>query len=96
MRMEVNDEELKKLEKLEKQEGNRNWMTINLKENERLDELRNGYQIIQNPEKFCFGMDAVLIRLWKKQRKGIRRWISVPVRGDYSYLDGGKKRKQHT
>lgn len=37
-------------------------MTINLKENERLDELqRNGYQIIQNPEKFCFGMDAVLL-----------------------------------
>lgn len=37
-------------------------MTINLKENERLDELqRNGYQIIQNPDKFCFGMDAVLL-----------------------------------
>lgn len=29
---------------------------------ERLDDLqRNGYQIIQNPEKFCFGMDAVLL-----------------------------------
>lgn len=37
-------------------------MTIKLKENERLDDLqRNGYQIIQNPEKFCFGMDAVLL-----------------------------------
>ena len=37
-------------------------MKINLKENERLDDLqRNGYQIIQNPEKFCFGMDAVLL-----------------------------------
>ena len=37
-------------------------MTIKLKENERLDELqRNGYRIIQNPEKFCFGMDAVLL-----------------------------------
>lgn len=36
--------------------------TISLKENERLDELqRNGYQIIQNPDKFCFGMDAVLL-----------------------------------
>ncbi len=33
-----------------------------LKENERLDELhRNGYWIIQDPEKFCFGMDAVLL-----------------------------------
>jgi len=37
-------------------------MTIKLKDNERLDDLqRNGYQIIQNPEKFCFGMDAVLL-----------------------------------
>ncbi len=33
-----------------------------LKEGERLDDLqRNGYKIIQNPEKFCFGMDAVLL-----------------------------------
>lgn len=37
-------------------------MENNLKPNERLDELhRNGYFIIQNPEKFCFGMDAVLL-----------------------------------
>lgn len=29
---------------------------------ERLDDLqRNGYKIIQNPDKFCFGMDAVLL-----------------------------------
>lgn len=38
------------------------WTAVSLKENERLDELqRNGYRIIQNPEKFCFGMDAVLL-----------------------------------
>ena len=31
-------------------------------ENERLDELhRNGYYIIQDPGRFCFGMDAVLL-----------------------------------
>ncbi|MCR5753261.1 MAG: tRNA1(Val) (adenine(37)-N6)-methyltransferase [Acetatifactor sp.] len=37
-------------------------MTVSLKSNERLDDLqRNGYRIIQNPEKFCFGMDAVLL-----------------------------------
>ncbi len=37
-------------------------MTINLKENERIDDLqRNGYQIIQDPNRFCFGMDAVLL-----------------------------------
>lgn len=37
-------------------------MTITLKEGERLDDLqRNGYQIIQDPKRFCFGMDAVLL-----------------------------------
>jgi tRNA1(Val) A37 N6-methylase TrmN6 len=42
-------------------------MTIKLNENERLDELhRNGYHIIQNPEKFCFGMDAVLLSGYTK------------------------------
>lgn len=40
----------------------REEMTIKLNQNERLDELqRNGYHIIQNPGKFCFGMDAVLL-----------------------------------
>lgn len=35
---------------------------VALRENERIDELqRNGYKIIQNAEKFCFGMDAVLL-----------------------------------
>ncbi len=37
-------------------------MSVELLEQERLDELhRNGYYIIQNPKKFCFGMDAVLL-----------------------------------
>ncbi len=39
-----------------------NLGTIDLKPGERLDDLqRNGYRIIQDPEKFCFGMDAVLL-----------------------------------
>lgn len=34
----------------------------NLRKGERIDELqRNGYLIIQNPKRFCFGMDAVLL-----------------------------------
>ena len=34
--------------------------SVELKENERIDDLqRNGYKIIQNTDKFCFGMDAV-------------------------------------
>ena len=37
-------------------------MSVTLLEPERLDDLhRNGYSIIQNPAKFCFGMDAVLL-----------------------------------
>ena len=32
-----------------------------VKENERVDDLQNGYYIIQDPQKFCFGMDAVLL-----------------------------------
>ena len=44
---------------------------ITLKENERIDELqRNGYRIIQNPAKFCFGMDAVLLSGFAKAKKG--------------------------
>lgn len=46
-------------------------MTINLLPGERLDELqRNGYGIIQNPEKFCFGMDAVLLSGFSKVKPG--------------------------
>ena len=45
-------------------------MTISLKDNERVDELqRNGYRIIQNPEKFCFGMDAVLLTGFVRARQ---------------------------
>ena len=44
---------------------------IELKQDERLDDLeRNGYKIIQNPNKFCFGMDAVLLSGFAHVRKG--------------------------
>lgn len=37
-------------------------MQVTIKENERIDDLqRNGYRIIQDPDRFCFGMDAVLL-----------------------------------
>lgn len=37
---------------------------------ERLDDLqRNNYKIIQNPSKFCFGMDAVLLSGFAKVKK---------------------------
>ncbi len=42
-----------------------------LKEEERLDDLqRNGYKIIQNPNKFCFGMDAVLLSSFANVKRG--------------------------
>lgn len=42
-------------------------------EGERLDELmRNGYAIIQNPSRFCFGMDAVLLSGFARAKKGER------------------------
>ena len=38
---------------------------------ERLDELqRNGYKIIQDPKRFCFGMDAVLLSGFAKVKRG--------------------------
>ncbi|MDO5519951.1 MAG: tRNA1(Val) (adenine(37)-N6)-methyltransferase [bacterium] len=38
---------------------------------ERLDELqRNNYKIIQNPKKFCFGMDAVLLSGFAEVKEG--------------------------
>lgn len=37
-------------------------MTVNIKENERIDDLQlKGLKIIQNPNWFCFGIDAVLL-----------------------------------
>ena len=40
---------------------------------ERFDDLqRNGYKIIQNPQKFCFGMDAVLLSGFARVKKAER------------------------
>ena len=56
-------------------ENQSSTMTIDqeplLRKNERIDELqRNGYKIIQNPEKFCFGMDAVLLSGFARVKAG--------------------------
>ena len=45
-------------------------MGFELLEGERLDDLqRNHLKLIQNPEKFCFGMDAVLLSGFAKVRR---------------------------
>ncbi|MDE6739414.1 MAG: tRNA1(Val) (adenine(37)-N6)-methyltransferase [Lachnospiraceae bacterium] len=46
---------------------------VPLKENERIDDLeRNGYHIIQDTGRFCFGMDAVLLSGFAKVKDKAR------------------------
>lgn len=46
-------------------------LMTNLKPSERIDDLqRKGYKIIQNTEKFCFGMDAVLLSSFAAVKEG--------------------------
>ena len=46
-------------------------MTNNLKPGERLDDLQiKGYEIIQSPGRFCFGMDAVFLSAFAKVKAG--------------------------
>ena len=46
-------------------------LMTNLQPFERIDDLqRKGYKIIQNPEKFCFGMDAVLLSSFAAVKDG--------------------------
>ena len=41
------------------------------REHERIDDLqRNGYRIIQNRDRFCFGMDAVLLAGFARVKPG--------------------------
>ena len=48
-------------------------MIINQKTEERLDDLQiKGYKILQNPGRFCFGMDAVLLSAFADVKKNER------------------------
>ncbi len=48
-------------------------MQVLLKDGERIDDLqRNGLKIIQDPERFCFGMDAVLLSGFAQAKAGDR------------------------
>ena len=54
-------------------ETERDAMEVSLRETERIDDLqRNGLQIIQDPTKFCFGMDAVLLSGFAAVKAGER------------------------
>ena len=46
-------------------------MTSEIRPGERLDDLQlNGLELIQDPEKFCFGVDAVLLSDFVRVREG--------------------------
>lgn len=48
-------------------------MSIELLNNERIDELHiKGYQIIQSQDRFCFGMDAVLLSDFVREKAGAK------------------------
>lgn len=48
----------------------KNHQTELVKAGERVDDLQNGFYVIQNQNKFCFGMDAVLLSGFARTRKG--------------------------
>lgn len=54
-----------------REQNQKSMIQSKLLPNERVDDLqRNGYKIIQNSEKFCFGMDAVLLSSFANVKKG--------------------------
>ena len=48
----------------------KNHQTELVKTGERVDDLQKGFYVIQNQNKFCFGMDAVLLSGFARIRKG--------------------------
>jgi tRNA1Val (adenine37-N6)-methyltransferase len=63
---------------------------------ERLDDLqRNNYKIIQNPNKFCFGMDAVLLSGFAKVKPGERVLDLGTGTGIIPILLEGKSQGEH-
>ena len=45
-------------------------MELRLAEGERLDDLQNGYKLIQQTKDFCYGIDAVLLSWFARVKKG--------------------------
>lgn len=71
-------------------------MSVTLLPEERLDELhRNGYFIIQNPNRFCFGMDAVLLSGFAHVKPGELTIDLGTGNGIIPILLGAKTKGQH-
>ena len=47
-------------------------MDVVLEAGERLDDLQNGYKLIQQTRDFCYGIDAVLLSWFARIKKGER------------------------
>lgn len=70
--------------------------TIELRDGERLDDLeRNGLSLIQNPDKFCFGMDAVLLSGFARAKEGARILDLGTGTGIIPILMAAKTRASH-
>ena len=67
--VEVNDEKNQNKKKEIPNPMEKNPQSDLVQPNERIDDLQNGFYVIQNPEKFCFGMDAVLLSGFANIRK---------------------------
>lgn len=72
-------------------------MKINLKENERIDDLEyKGLKIIQNKEEFCFGIDSILLSDFAKEIKPDSKVIDMGTgTGIISILLCGKTKLKH-
>ena len=62
---------------------------------ERLDDLQNGYWIIQNPEQFCYGIDAVLLASYARVKEGERALDFCTGSGIVPILLKAKTRGRH-
>lgn len=71
-------------------------MENNLRPGERLDDLhRNGYKIIQNENRFCFGMDAVLLSGFASVKEGETALDLGTGTGIIPILLAGKTKGRH-
>lgn len=71
-------------------------MENSLRPGERLDDLqRNGYKIIQNENKFCFGMDAVLLSGFANVKEGEKVLDLGTGTGIIPILLAGKTKGRH-
>lgn len=66
-------------------------MDVKINDYERVDDLhRNGYLIIQDPKRFCFGIDAVILSDFAEVKKGEKVMDLCTGYGNNTDTFGGK------